>query len=125
MAKPKRFNKNQFVSELQQLMDEHHLNNISVNDMAAYFEVNAATLRRWCKEYVNISPKEFIAQYRLLKAKELLSENINSSVVSNTLGFNDLKTFCTIFKRYEKMTPSEYSKFYGAPKNEVANYLCS
>jgi YesN/AraC family two-component response regulator len=119
MAKPQRFKENQFINELQQLMNRHHVENITVNDMAGHFEVNAATLRRWCQEYIDVSPKKFIAQYRLLKAKELLIQNIKPTVVSRKLGFVELKTFCTLFKRYEKMTPSEYSKLCGDSKNEV------
>jgi YesN/AraC family two-component response regulator len=119
MAKPQRFKENQFISELQQFMDKHHIENITVYGMAAYFEVNAATLRRWFKEYVNASPKEYIARYRLIKAKELLRQKIKPSDISKKLGFNELKTFCTVFKRFEKMTPSEFSKLYAASKNEI------
>jgi two-component system response regulator YesN len=121
MAKPQRYKKNQFINELQQLMDRHHVENITVNDMAVHFEVNAATLRRWCKEYIDVSPKKFIAQYRLVKAKELLQQKFKPSDISKKLGFNELKTFCTIFKRYEKLTPSEYSKLYDDSKNKITS----
>ncbi|MGL1959077.1 MAG: helix-turn-helix domain-containing protein [Colwellia sp.] len=119
MAKPKRFNKNQFESKLQQLMDNHHCENITVNDMAGYFEVNVATLRRWCNEHLETSPKKYIAQYRLLKAKALLSLEVSTSAVSKQLGFSEIKVFCTIFKRYEKMTPLEYSTYSKIQRTEV------
>jgi AraC-like DNA-binding protein len=103
-------------------MDKHHAENITVNDMAVHFKVNTATLRRWCKEYVDVSPKKFVAEYRLQKAKELLQQKVKPSDISKKLGFNELKTFCTIFKRYEKITPSEYSKLYDDSKNKITSY---
>jgi AraC-like DNA-binding protein len=119
MAKPKRFEKNQFNHELHQLMDKSHIENITVNGMAAYFEVNTATLRRWFTEFVGVSPKRFIAEYRLIKAKELLRQKVKPSDISKKLGFNELKTFCTVFKRYEEITPTEFSKLHDASKNEI------
>lgn len=81
---------------------------IRVESIAQRFEVNAATLRRWCYKYLDASPKEYLAQYRLEKAKRMLLQGQRPSEVYKQLGFSEHKVFTTTFKRYVGTTPSQY-----------------
>ncbi|MBL4941018.1 MAG: helix-turn-helix transcriptional regulator [Colwellia sp.] len=117
MAKPKRFLAQEFKAQLNRtislLMDkkqqhlEVELADIRIDEIALLFNVNVATLRRWCKEHVQQSPSQYLAIYRIEKAKLLLRQGIKPSAVSKILAFSELKTFCTVFKRYEKMSPTK------------------
>lgn len=81
---------------------------ISINEIAQAFNVNTATLRRWCNTYVQQSPKHYLARYRLDKAKSLLKQGKKPSTVAKMLAFSEHKSFCQVFKRYETMSPTDY-----------------
>lgn len=58
---------------------------------------------------VEKSPKQIIAGYLLLEARQLL-ENSRLSVkeISDTLGFSSSALFCKFFKQWQGVTPNEY-----------------
>jgi len=110
MAKPKKFSDKQFIKIFNQIID-HKMNDnksiiddskqdIRINDLANEFNVNVATLRRWCIEHTHCSPKEYLDLYRVEKAKNLLSQGMRSSDVANQLGYTEQKVFCSVFNRY-------------------------
>lgn len=69
------------------------------------------SLYRKMKTCTDQSPGEFIRDYRLKKAAELLthSEESISEICFHT-GFNDLKSFRIAFKKKYGMTPSDFKK---------------
>ena len=81
---------------------------IQVYQLAKELFVSVATLRRRCIKYTNKSPRIYLAEYRIEKAKRRLQQGIRSVEVAKLLAFTEHKTFCTVFKRYEKKTPSQY-----------------
>ena len=109
MAKPKKHTQTEFIMLFNRYIDEAILENFSeincnvkdiqISKIAVNFEVNVATLRRWCMEYTQLSPKKYLDQYRINKAKLLLSQGIRSGEVATTLGFTEHKTFCSVFNR--------------------------
>ena len=69
------------------------------------------SLYRKMKTCTDQSPGEFIRDYKLKKAAELLTQsNEYVSDICFQIGFNDLKTFRIAFKKKYGMTPSEYKK---------------
>jgi AraC-like DNA-binding protein len=121
MAKPKRFNSakdfelqiNRVIEELidnNNLLPELERKDLQVADIAVKFSVSTNTLRRWCKEYTNISARECLAVYRVERAKSLLLTGYKPSDVAAQLAFADHKTFSTVFKRYAGKSPSSYVK---------------
>ena len=121
MAKPKRFNSikgfelqmNRVIEELiekRTVLFELERKDVQVTDIAIKFDVTTNTLRRWCKEYMGISVREFLAKHRVERAKILLKMGCKPSGVANQLAFVDHKTFSTTFKRYQRVTPSGYMK---------------
>jgi AraC-like DNA-binding protein len=121
MAKPKRFItasdfELQINCVIEELIDKSNLlhelekKDLQVADIATKFEVSTNTLRRWCKEHTGIAAKEFLATYRVERAKSLLKIGYKPSDVANQLAFVDHKTFSSVFKRYTCNTPSGYMK---------------
>lgn len=76
------------------------------------------SLYRKMKTCTDQSPGEFIRDYRLKKAAELLthSEENVSDICFHT-GFNDLKSFRIAFKKKYGMTPSDFKK---SRKNDIS-----
>ncbi|MGK2233278.1 MAG: AraC-like DNA-binding protein [Colwellia sp.] len=120
MAKPKPFTPELFeirvkhamerlIADKQPLIGEER-GDIRVTDIADIFKVNVATFRRWCITYVNQSPSQYLANYRIERAKQLLKQGVKPSKVSEMLAFGEHKIFSTTFKRYQGNTPSEVMK---------------
>ena len=119
MAKPKRFIAQVFTQKLDQVIDsliEHkhawpelRQTDVQVKDIAQEFGVNSATLRRWCQEHTALSPRQYLAIYRVEQAKSLLRLGLKPSIVSTRLAFTEHKTFSTLFKRLHGASPSDYS----------------
>lgn len=77
------------------------------NDMA----MSRMSLYRKMKTCVGQTPSEFIREFRLRKASELLQNGEdNISEICYCIGFNDIKTFRSAFKKRFGITPNEYKK---------------
>lgn len=64
---------------------------------------------RLFKKRVGMSPIRFVTYMRILKAKELLRKgNVTISSVAIDVGFNDLSSFISQFKKFTGMTPNIY-----------------
>lgn len=63
------------------------------------------------KELFNLSPQQYLINYRLQKAKELLRHtNLTIKQISNLTGFEDQLYFSRLFKKYEKYSPLNFKK---------------
>lgn len=63
------------------------------------------------KALTDQAPADYIRLIRLKRAAQLLSEGqYNISEISDMTGFNDVKYFREVFKKYYKISPSGYSK---------------
>ena len=118
MAKPKRFTAKQFTQQLDQVIDSliegTHVRpaliqtDVQIRDIAQAFAVNSATLRRWCQEHTALSPRQYLAIYRMEQAKYLLRMGLKPSKVSQRLAFTEHKNFSSVFKRTTNNTPSQF-----------------
>jgi len=66
---------------------------------------------RLFKKRVGLSPMRFVTFKRIERAKELLGKSdISVSGIAINVGFNDLSTFISHFKKFTGMTPNIYRK---------------
>lgn len=74
-------------------------------------QISEVYLRKLFSQYLATSPKQYIIDLRLQRAKQLLSEGaLNVMNISESCGFSNPYHFCRIFKRHTGVTPSEYRK---------------
>ena len=65
------------------------------------------------------APADYIRIIRLKRAAKLLREKqYNITEISEMTGFNDVKYFREVFKKYYKVSPSQYAKGGDEPSNE-------
>lgn len=85
---------------------------LSIEEIAQLCHITTAYFRKLFKEYSGISPAQFRIQKKLETAKSLLSltDNMTISEISDYLGFENVSYFSKLFKKYEKMSPSQYRK---------------
>ena len=80
-------------------------------NLAAECRMSEVYFRKLFSKHYGISPKQFIIDMRLQKAKQLLAEgSLSVSVISEKCGFSNPYHFCRLFKQHTGITPSEYRK---------------
>jgi len=91
------------------LIDSHHDNNISVDDLSDMLRVDRSTLFRLFKRYSGMSPKEYIDQRRFETARRLLADsNVAISKVAEACGFSEQHYFSRAFRKRFGVTPRDY-----------------
>ena len=68
---------------------------------------NSVELFRLFKKYVGVSPKQYITNYRMTKAKNLLEDGLPVTDVSNRCGFSDIYYFSKAYKKHFGYPPSQ------------------
>ncbi len=81
-----------------------------VGDVASHFYISTATLNRWFRKYINLSPREFLEAKKLAFAKKLLDEGCTVTEVCIRTGFSDCSHFIAVFKNKFGETPFKYKK---------------
>jgi AraC-like DNA-binding protein len=82
---------------------------ITASKVAEHIGYNVDYLGRVYREAYDCTLTEAIHHRRIQKACDyLLNSNLNVSEIAVNCGFNDPDYFRRIFKRYMKITPSEY-----------------
>lgn len=97
------------MQPIQDWIRVHAYENISLDNIAEYFNYNKNYLSRKYKEVIGIGVMDQIIKYRIDNAKLLLSDlDLSICEISNAVGYNDPKYFMRIFRKVENMTPTEY-----------------
>ena len=82
---------------------------IQIQEVADYVGIDRTYLYRIFVSQTGQSPKEYLSQYRLFKAKEMLCDtNYRITEIAYSCGYHDSSSFCKHFQKEEKMSPLEY-----------------
>lgn len=103
---------NQQLSTLaRHYMDLHYHDQILMSDVADFVGVHPNYLANIFKKETGISPKQYLSNLRIKKAKELLLETKDSvSLISQSVGFTDSLSFSKFFKKETGGSPLQYRK---------------
>ncbi len=95
---------------LEDNFSDHTINNEFLADKLGISEVY---LRKLFLANLGSTPKQYILDLRIKKAKQLLTDsNDTVTSISEKCGFSSLYHFCRIFKEKTGLTPLAYSKKY-------------
>ena len=101
------------VMKTQEFIELHFAEKISVEQLAEQTATSTRNFIRRFKKATNNTPIEYIQRVRMEAAKKKLeSSTMNIHQVMYSIGYNDDKTFRSLFKRYVGMTPLEYRNKY-------------
>ena len=79
--------------------------------LAKECNISEIYLRKLFDKHLNTTPKQYILEIRLQKAKQMLSENtLKISAISKKCGFSSANNFWRFFKTKTGITPVEYAK---------------
>jgi AraC-like DNA-binding protein len=105
-SSPKRLVLQPAVEYLENNYDDPNLNNTLLSKKSVISEVY---FRKLFKEEYGVSPKQYIQNMRINKAKELLkSEYLTVTTIAEMVGYSSIYHFSNAFKIQAGCTPSEY-----------------
>lgn len=98
-----------YMKEAIGFIDANFQRDISIEEIADASGLNRSYFSRLFKETFGQSPQQFLIQYRLIKAAELLrSSRISVAEVGRSVGYDNQLHFSRAFKSVFGVPPSEY-----------------
>lgn len=98
-----------YVQMAKAQIHSHYMEQLSIGKIAAGIGIDRSYLCRLFKAKEGVSPKEYLIEYRLSKAKSFLSEGECSvSAAARLVGYNDSLDFSKIFKARFGVSPSRW-----------------
>ncbi len=92
-------------------VEHHYMNDISVEDMAANLNLNRTYFSKLFKKSTTKSPQDFLIQYRMNKACELLrTTQISVSDIAQLVGYHNPFHFTRAFKKIYEFPPQEWRR---------------
>ncbi len=95
-----------FIQEDKPYLDSE----LRINNLAQKLNLSKHHMSQVINEHFDLSFFDFINKYRVEEAKKMLIEddNLNMTEILYACGFNNRVSFYKAFKKFTKMTPSEY-----------------
>ncbi len=83
---------------------------ICVNDISNLLRIDRTYFYRIFKKETGKTPSEYLTEYRVNKAKSLISMGIDFKNIASSIGLKDVYHFSKLFKKTTGLSPSEYRK---------------
>ena len=119
---PENATENVYIRRAVEYIQNNYPNGIHVSDIAAYVGVSRGYLHTLFTKNIELSPQEYLINYRITRSKELLSvTELPIEGIAQSCGYMDTLAFSKLFKNKTGITPSQYRKEnWDSRKNELA-----
>lgn len=98
-----------YVKEAFSFIEQNFQNDISVEDIAAFCNLNRSYFGKIFRDAVGKSPQEFLISYRMAKAAELLKlTELSVGDIGNAVGYPNLLHFSRAFKNTYGISPRQW-----------------
>ena len=98
-----------YLKEAISFIEQNFQNDISVEDIATFCGLNRSYFGKIFKNAVGKSPQEFLLNYRMIKATELLKlTQLSIGDISNAVGYANQLHFSRAFKNIYGISPREW-----------------
>lgn len=103
-----------YIRESLAFIEQNFQNDISVEDIASVCGLNRSYFGKIFRDAVGKSPQEFLMNYRMIKATELLKlTTLSVGDVGNAVGYPNPLHFSRAFKGVYGVSPREWRKGHG------------
>lgn len=100
-----------FVGLAVHFMELHYHDPLLISDVADFVGVHQNYLSARFRQELGTSPKQYLIELKLKKAKEMLLQTTDPiNVIGFSLGFSDSLTFSKFFKQHTSYSPTNYRK---------------
>lgn len=101
----------ELIKTIIAFIQSNYSNKIYIEQLAKLINLNTQYFCRFFKSIMGKTPVEYINEYRIEKASELLKRTDKSIMdISFNVGFDNFSYFIKKFKEYKNCTPSKYRK---------------
>ena len=99
----------QYYQRALEYISYNYSYNLKIQDIADYIGVDRTYLYKIFMREAQISPKQYLLQYRIRAAAKLLqTQNFTVTEIAYSCGFHDSAAFCYHFRQQIGMTPRQY-----------------
>jgi len=101
---------NEFLEKVMRVLEEQYSDwNFGFDEFDSALSMSRSTLRRKFKAVSGRTPGDFMNEFRMMKAAELLVGSAQSvAEITFLVGCEEPTNFSRLFKKYYSMSPSEY-----------------
>ena len=104
-----------YIKEALNYIEQNFQNDIAIESLAAFCGLNRTYFGRIFKDTVGQSPQQFLLNYRMTKASELLKlTTLSINDIGNAVGYPNQLHFSRAFKNVYGISPREWRN-----KNQV------
>jgi AraC-like DNA-binding protein len=97
------------TAAVKYIEENYYDSELSNSLLAEKCHISEVYFRRLFSEHFGVTPRRFLIEIRMNKAKQLLSGgSLKVSAVSEKCGFSNPYHFCRAFKKHTGLTPTEY-----------------
>ncbi len=99
------------LAKINDYLEENYKNEVSLDTVAEVVNLSKSYLSFIFKENSGLNFVDYVNQFRLEKAKELLrSSSRNISEIAELVGYSSANSFSKVFKKYNGISPGQYRK---------------
>jgi len=100
-----------YVKKAIEYIQRNYSRKLTINNMAKYIGLDRSYLGSLFKQYMGMSPQQYIMEFRIDKACELMENPILSiGDISRSVGYVDQLLFSKTFKKIKGICPRDYRK---------------
>ncbi|MBO5007980.1 MAG: AraC family transcriptional regulator [Clostridia bacterium] len=109
-------NSRTMAKSIAQYIEDNYYKPLRISDVAKSFYITRSYMYTLFKREMGISPKEYLIEQRIEKAKAFLNSRehrMTIKEISYAVGFTDPLYFSNVFREKTGQTPTEYRKLKG------------
>ena len=105
------------IRQSKAFMEQYYSQKIELNDLAKAAFMSRFHYVRVFKQMYGVTPRSYLKDMRISKAKELLKEGHSITDTCIEVGYESLATFSITFKKSVGYSPREFQRIYkSSPK---------
>lgn len=98
------------ISKIAKYINEHKGDKLTTEFLSKKFNISQKTLYNQFKKYYGHSAHDYVWQTKIKYAIELIhSKKYSIKEIASMVGYDDPKTFTSVFKRWMKVPPSKFN----------------
>lgn len=119
LSRTSRSEKESIYLKAKHYLDRNYQKNISIQALADELSINRSYLSVLFKQFASKSPKEYLTQVRMNRAKQLLIHtNESVKAIAFSVGYQDPLVFSKAYKQFHGFSPRQTQKQTQMPSTE-------
>ncbi|MDF2541400.1 MAG: hypothetical protein K0S47_1118 [Herbinix sp.] len=97
------------AKQVIQYLTNNYMTDVNCDRLSDEFHFSTEYINRLVKKYCGLSPGQYLQQYRINRAKELLANTDQTlSYITSEIGYHDTTVFYKAFKKHTGMAPGAW-----------------